>query len=179
MIGNIYNNDNKYCFKKSRVFLHKEDIVMMTNAKKVMFSVIIVMAVYNTVVVTHNKKSVVDVRKFGLEFGHNKQDERKNTFLHKLAFECEGFNDWSQAMQRIEFFMQNNKNWMPNPLVENSDGRTARKEAKESFKRTGNPVCGVFVIYLKQIEYNYFNKMALKSNRDLMAIAQYKELPAG
>ena len=145
------------------------------NARILVASAMIIMS--TAVVAMDNKETIVDIRKFGLEFPHNKQDERKNSFWHKLAFECEGFDDWSQVERRMEFFKQNNSNWMPNPLIENLDGRTARKEAKNCFSKTGNPVCGLLAMYLKQTEDVYLNKMASKSNREDMNVMQKYEYP--
>lgn len=122
-------------------------------------------------------KSVCDIRKFGLEFLHNKQDEHKNTFWHMLAIESEKFDDWSQVEQRMNLFKQSNKDWLPNPLIENEHGRSAKKEAKEVFKKSGNPVAALLVRYLHQTEYNYLNKVALKSSRDDMLVMQKYQHP--
>lgn len=130
-----------------------------------------------TVVAMDNKKNIVDIRKFGLEFKHNKQDERKNTFWHQLARDCVTFEDWSEVEVRKQIFKRNNKNWLPNPLIVNEDGKTAKKEAKAMYNKTGNPVCALLVIHLQQIEFGYLNKMALKVSRDQMAIAQHLEFP--
>lgn len=141
----------------------------MINAKMLMIAAIM----YSPVVVAmDNKEVIVDIRKCGLEFAHNKQDEYNNTFWHKLAIECKTVEDWSEVDQKMEQFKQNNKNWLPNPLIENRSGKTAKKKAKESYMRSGNPVCGLLVVYLKQTELNYLNTMALKSSRDLMDLAQ-------
>ena len=147
----------------------------MMNKRMVIVLAMVTMT--TAVIAMDNKNGAVDIRKFGLEFPHNKQDERNNSFWHKLAFECESFDDWSQVEQKMELFKQNNKNWMPNPLIENLDGRTARKEAKNCFSKTGNPVCGLLVMYLKQTEDSYLNRMALKNNREDMNIMQKYEYP--
>lgn len=147
----------------------------MITTKRLMVATMVIMS--TTAVAMDSKNGVVDIRKFGLEFPHNKQDERKNTFWHKIASNCEGFDDWSQVEQRMDLFKQNNKNWMPNPLIENEHGRTARKEAKIGYSRTGNPVCGLLVMYFKQTEDAYLNKVALKGNRNLMSVMQNYEYP--
>lgn len=113
-----------------------------------------------------------DIRKFGLEFLHNKQDENGNTFWHRLARESGKFDDWSQVTEKERIFKENNNNWLPNPFIENKEGNTARKEAKSIVRKTGNPVAALLVVYLKQSEDGYVNKVALKQNRELMAVAQ-------
>ena len=147
----------------------------MINARVLIASAMITMS--TTVVAMNTNNAVTDIRKFGLEFPHNKQDERKNTFWHKLAIESKDFDDWTQVEERIGSFKQNNKYWMPNPLIENVDGKTARKEAKASFSKTGNPICGLLVMYFKQTEDNYLNKVALKNNREDMVVMQKYEHP--
>lgn len=117
-------------------------------------------------VAMENKKNIADMRTFALEFQHNKQDDQQNTFLHQLAFESKNFEDWSEVMQKVNVFMGNNKNWMTNPFILNANGKTAREEAKVVFKNTGNPVAGVLVMYLKQMEDNTVNKLAIKSQRE-------------
>lgn len=132
-----------------------------------------------TVVITHNvvamdnQKNIIDIRKAWLEFDHNKQDENGNTFWHNLVHKSERFEDWSEVKQEENVFKQNNKNWMPNPLICNNDGRTARQEAKIVFKRSGNPVAGLLVINLRQSEDSFLSTVALKDNRKLMDVAQY------
>lgn len=124
-----------------------------------------------------NKKDIVDIRKAWLEFSHNTQDENGNTFWHRLAQESEKLEDWSEVTQKENVFKKNNKNWMPNPLILNHAGKTARKEAKEVFNRSGNPVAGLLVIHLRRSEESFLNMVALKPNRMLMNIAQYTEHP--
>lgn len=130
-------------------------------------------------IVDYNQNTNVDMRKFAIEFPQNKQDEYNNTFLHHLAKDSEDFEDWSEVMQRVEVFMSNNKNWMPNPFIHNKNGKTARQEAKKIFTNTGNPVSGVLVMYLKQMEDNTVNKLALKDGREktILALQQGIEHP--
>jgi hypothetical protein len=127
----------------------------------------------HSVVAMDNQKDIVDIRKTWLEFSHNTQYENGNTFWHDLARASERFADWSEVQQKENIFKQNNKNWMPNLLIQNNDGRTAYQEAKVVFKRSGNPVAGLLVIYLRQSEETFLNKVALKDNRKLMDAAQY------
>src|SRR5438309_11365878 len=124
-----------------------------------------IMCVVAAIMIISGAAIAIDIRTFGLEFQQNKQDERKNTFLHNLAFECEDFDDWSEVMHRVELFMNDNQNWMPNPFIQNNNGKTAKEETKKNFKKTGNPVCGVLAIYFKQMEDNCLNKLAIKKNR--------------
>jgi hypothetical protein len=140
----------------------------MKNVK--LFLLITIMS--NFVVAMENKKDIADMRIFALEFHQNKQDERKNTFLHTLAFDSENFEDWSEVMQKVEVFMSNNKKWMPNPFILNANGKTARQEAKGVFAKTGNPVSGVLVMYLKQMEDNAVNKLAIKNQRNATIMMQ-------
>jgi len=130
-------------------------------------------------IVDYNQNTNVDMRKFAIEFPQNKQDECNNTFLHHLAKDSKNFEDWSEVMQRVELFMSNNKNWMPNPFIYNNSGKTARQEAKKIFTNTGNPVSGVLVMYLKQMEDNAVNKLALKDQREktILALQQGVEFP--
>ena len=69
-------------------------------------------------------------RKSGLEFLHNKRDENGNTFWHQLALKSDGFKDWSQVEAEKNSFKHDNKNWLPNPLIENNDNNSARKKQK-------------------------------------------------
>ena len=119
----------------------------------------------------------VDIRKFGLEFPHNKQDEQGNTFWHQLALVSNGFQDWKQVQEQENIFRTNNNNWLPNPLIENKQGKTAKQEAKEIFKKTGNPVSGLLAVYLRQSEEGYLDKTAQQFNREMMKVAQNMEHP--
>jgi hypothetical protein len=121
--------------------------------------------------------SAEDIRKFGLEFLHNKRDENGNTFWHQLALKSDGFKDWSQVEAEKNSFKCVNKNWLPNPLIENNDNNTARKEAKIKFMRAGNPVSGLLVMHLRQQEEAFLNQMALEINREIMKVAQNMEHP--
>jgi hypothetical protein len=140
-------------------------IIMAINIYKKICATVVLMGMYNVAI-------AVDVREFGLGFQHNKQDKNKNTFWHQLASECEDFEDWSEVNDKIELFQDNNKNWLPNPFMHNNSGTTAKQQAKKSFKKTGNPVCGLLVMYLKLQEDGFVNKMALKSNREMNFIIQ-------
>jgi hypothetical protein len=123
-------------------------------------------------VAMEKKKDIANMRTFALEFQQNKQDERKNTFLHTLAFESQNFEDWSEVTQRVDVFMSNHKKWMPNPFILNENGKTARQEAKTIFAQTGNPVSKVLVMYFKQMEDNAANSLAIKSQRDVTIAMQ-------
>lgn len=123
------------------------------------------------------KLATDDIRKFGLEFSHNKQDSHGNTFWHQLALVSNDFQDWSEVMERERIFRNNNKNWLPNPLIENNNGNTAKKEAKKIFKESGNPISGLLVVYLRKLEEGYLDKMALKINRERMIYVQHLEHP--
>ena len=140
----------------------------MISSRMIIASAIMIMGLYGTSAVA------MDIRKFGLEFPHNKQDEHGNTFWHRLVIECD---DWSQIELKKIIFKQNNKNWLPNPMIENEEGRTARKEAKIMYCRSGNPLCGLLVMHLNDIEKNYLNQVAVKLNREMMAVAQNYEHP--
>src|SRR4029078_7838903 len=98
---------------------------------------------------TLTASEATDIRKFGLEFLHNKQDENGNTFWHRLAQESGKFDDWSQVTEKEKIFKENNNNWLPNPFIENKEGNTARKEAKRTVSQTGNPVAALLLVYLK------------------------------
>lgn len=126
-----------------------------------------------------NHKQIVDIRKFGLEFQHNKQDEHDNTFWHQLAYDCDMLDDWSDIETKINKFKENNKDWLPNPLIENKNGKTAKKEAKQKFAETGNVICAALVVFFKQKEEGYLCAMALKKNRENMAIFQHLNHPNG
>jgi hypothetical protein len=134
--------------------------------KLVIMLIVVVMVSAHTI-------SAMDIRKFGLEFPHNKQDAQGNTFWHDLAYESGRFEDWSQIQQKIKNFEEKNNNWLPNPLIKNKNGKTARQEAKKVFADSGNAVSGLLIHYLAGTEQGYFNKMALKVNRDAMANAQH------
>lgn len=123
------------------------------------------------------KNNIMDMRQAWKEFPHNKQDELGNTFWHNLARESEKLEDWSQVNEKIEKFLKDNKRWMPNILLTNNNGKTARQEAKESYNRSGNAVAGLLVIYLRSTEDNFLNKTALKDNRNMMSYAQHFEHP--
>jgi hypothetical protein len=141
----------------------------MCNSK--VFAIAIIIATsFATEKIMANEAS--DIRKFGLEFLHNKQDENGNTFWHRLAQESKNFDDWSQVTEKEKIFRENNGNWLPNPFIENKEGNTARKEVKSVVKKTGNPVSALLVIYFSKLEEGYAGKVALKENRELMAVAQ-------
>jgi hypothetical protein len=123
------------------------------------------------------KKEIMDIRKRWLEFPHNKQDENGNTFWHQLAIESKTAQDWMEMELKMAVFKQRHNYWLPNPLIENNEGRTAKKEAKKIFSQSGNPVCALLVMYLNQNEYNFVNKVAVKSSRFLMDLGQYYEHP--
>lgn len=145
------------------------------NARILVASAMITMSI--AVVAMDNKNGAVDIRKFGLGFAHNTQDEHKNTFWHRLALKCEGFDDWSDVEKEKAFFKENNKDWLPNPLIENEKGNSARREAKASFKRSGNPVCGLLVFHLWDIEREYLNTLAVKESQRLMLLVQQGKYP--
>jgi hypothetical protein len=149
----------------------------MINARIVRVVVVSMIGVYSTAVIAMDNKKNIDIRKFGLEFPHNKQDERKNTFWHKLAVECEQCEDWSEVETKKELFKQNNNNWLPNPLIENESGNTAKKEAKARYNRSGNPVCGLLVYHFQAVESEYLNKLAVKENQGLMLLVQHGRHP--
>src|SRR5438132_8690831 len=134
----------------------------MKNLKLFLFMA----TVTNIVIAMDTQNNIMDMRKAWLEFPHNKQDENGNTFWHALARESEKLEDWSQVEEKIGQFKKNNKQWMPNPLLTNNNGKTARQEAKESYNRSGNAVAGLLVMYLRTDQNNFFNKMALKASRD-------------
>ena len=119
----------------------------------------------------------MDMREFGKQFDHNKQDSTGNTFWHDLARESVKLENWSQVVAREVLFKEQNKNWLPNPFIQNAEKKTARQEAKLQFKQTGNPVCGLLAVHLRQLEEDYLNKLALKENRESMEQAQHHQYP--
>lgn len=132
----------------------------------------------NIAVAMDIENNIMDMRKAWLEFPHNKQDENGNTFWHNLARESEHFQNWSQVHEKMEQFKKDNKNWLPNILLINKNGKTARQEAKASYNRSGNAVAGLLAfVFLKQQEDNFLNKMAVKDSRDMMSYAQHYEHP--
>ncbi|HLW72875.1 MAG TPA: hypothetical protein VKR54_02400 [Candidatus Babeliales bacterium] len=152
---------------------------MTINARMISVAGIMSMCI-TTVVAMENKgntQDIVDIRTFGLEFQHNRRDEGGNTFWHQLARVSACLSDWSEVENHKEKFKQYNNNWLPNPCIVNNDGKTARQETKAVFKKTGNPVAGLLVDHLKQTEFAFLNKMALKINREQTAIAQHLEFP--
>jgi len=123
------------------------------------------------------KNNIMDMRKAWKEFPHNKQDEHGNTFWHNLARESEKLEDWSQVNEKIGQFMNDNKRWLPNPLLTNIEGKTARQEAKESYNRSGNAVAARLINHLKNLETNFVNETSLQYNRNLMSCLQLFEHP--
>jgi len=137
----------------------------------------IIVGAYSMYVAASQKPAIDDIRKFGLKVPHNKQDLDGNTFWHQLAFASNRFQDWSQVVEKERIFRADNNNWLPNPLIENNNGNTAKKEAKKIFKQSGNPISGLLVVHLRKSEEIYLNRMALKTNRERMKYAQYLEHP--
>lgn len=139
--------------------------IFMMNIKKLGLAIVVV----STIQTSHT----MDIRKAWLDFPHNKQEECGNTFWHQLVKKAEGFEDWSEVNKEIELFMINHQRWMPNPMIRNDQNNTARKEAKISFEKNGNAVVGLLVVYLRNSESEFLNKVALQENRKLMNYAQY------
>lgn len=152
----------------------------MANSKIFTLATIMLLAVCNNTTITMGNEDIADMRTFGLEFPHNKQDENGNTFWHQLALISEITSDWPEITQRINEFKQNNKKWLPNPFIQNNNGKTARQVAADVFKQSGNPVSGLLAnVYLKQQEDGFLNQMALRASREQTAIAQQFEHPNG
>jgi hypothetical protein len=155
----------------------------MTYPKIFAFSAIMaIIAWSNTSIAMENVENpdIVDIRVFGLEFPHNRQDELGNTFWHNLALGSEISVDWSEMNQKMNNFKQNNKNWLPNPFILNNNGKTARQVAKDAFNQSGNPISGLLAfVYLKQQEDSFLNQMALKASREATAHAQQFPHPNG
>jgi hypothetical protein len=63
-----------------------------------------------------------------------------------------------------QFADKNNGN-MPNPLLENYDHATARKLAKAQFNKSGNPICGTLILFLREAEYMYLDRCSSQEGR--------------
>jgi hypothetical protein len=152
----------------------------MINSKIFTISAIITIIACSTISIAMDNPDIVDIRVFGLEFPHNKQNDLGNTFWHNLALGSEISVDWSEINQRINNFKQNNNNWLPNPFILNNNGKTARQVAEDVFNQSGNPISGLLAfVFLKQQEDSFLNQMALKASRDAMAHAQQFRHPNG
>lgn len=153
---------------------------MMINVRMVQFASIMSMSIITVVAMDYKNDAidvndvndVMDIRKFGLEFQHNQQDEHKNTFWHRLVFESARCGYWSDAQKKIRIFKDDNKGWLPNPWIENKDGRTAHKEGKIIFNATGNPITKMLITVLKLQELDYLEQVMHKESRDKMIYAQ-------
>jgi hypothetical protein len=152
----------------------------MEKSKIFTITALLLIAACSNIVIAMDNPDIIDIRTFGLEFPHNKQDENGNTFWHQLALISEVVADWAEVSQRINNFKQNNKKWLPNPFILNKNGKTARQVAEDIFNQSGNPISGLLAfVYLKQQEDQFLDKMALKANREMTAVAQKFEHPNG
>ncbi|SRR5260221_1931649 len=138
----------------------------------IQLSLCLIITSYN-IIAMESHKNALDISKMWLQYPHNARDEHGNTFWHQLARGSEHFTDWPEVTQKENWFKQKHKNWTPNPFIENNNKKTARKEAKDVFKKSGNPVTGLLVVYLRQREESFLYKVAVKEYRDAMPTAQY------
>lgn len=115
--------------------------------------------------VRDNRNATIDARIFLKDRPQNKQDERGNTFLHELALRCHKFDEWEQMGQEMEQFVDEHEKNMTNPLIENNDHATARKLAKHQFNTFGNPICGTFIVFLREAEFLFLNRCSSQEGR--------------
>lgn len=114
------------------------------------------------VMVSAQHMNGMDIRKFGLELRCNTQDDQGNTFWHIVADQSNVFQKWHEIEYSINCFANDNKGYLPNPFIQNNNGKTARQEAKKIFKTSGNVVSGALMVYLEESEKLFLKKVASK-----------------
>lgn len=126
--------------------------------KKLLIVSLFIAVMTNYVVAMKIEKNPMDLRKMGLQFSCNAQNESGNTFWHNLAHGSEYFNSWNSFEKEMDHItnsyreLDKGRHILFNVFITNNMGRTARQEAKMLFKKSYNPVTGAYILYLKNAE---------------------------